>query len=513
MPLNHLFIVYLIGTLLVFLPSFGLAKLFPKAGIAAWKAYVPFYNTWEMQKAVQRPTHWAFWQLIPVVGWFITPGIFIEFVKAFGKFSLGQHTLVSLFAPFYFPYLGYKENPNFIGAEGVKRIHKAGWREWVDAAIFAVVAATLIRTFVFEAYTIPSPSMEKTLLVKDFLFVSKFSYGPRIPNTPLSVPFVHNYLPFGSSRKSYTEAIKIPYTRWFASAVKRGDCVVFNFPAGDTVINLPDFQSKVPYYQVCRELGGGDIDKGRQLVLADPDRYPLAIHPVDKTDNYIKRCVAVAGDTLRVDLGEVYINGKKQEMPPDAQMDYILETTVPLDGDIAKSEFNIDLFNTDETTMLGNNKYRINLTAKGAEKLRASGLVKDMHFLLDTTAGYSPAFEPFVWQNKWSVDNYGPIWIPKKGASIRLTDSTYAIYERAIRVYEQNDFYRKDGKFFLNGKETSTYTFKMDYYWMMGDNRHRSQDSRFWGFVPEDRVVGKAWMIWFSWDGGPRWKRFFRIVR
>lgn len=513
MPLNHLFIVYLIGILLIFLPSFGLAKLFPKAGIDSWKAYVPFYNTWEMQKAVKRPTHWVFWQLIPVVGWFITPGIFIEFVKGFGKFSLGQHTLTSLFAPFYFPYLGYKENPNFIGADGVKKIRKQGWREWVDAAIFAVVAATLIRTFVFEAYTIPSPSMEKTLLVKDFLFVSKFSYGPRIPNTPLSVPFVHNYLPFGSSRKSYSEALKIPYTRWFATTVKRGDCVVFNFPAGDTVINLPDYQSKNPFYQVCRDLGGGDMDKGRQMVLSNPEQYPLAIHPADKTDNYIKRCVAVAGDTLKVYEGEVYINGKKQEMPPHAQMDYIVETTQPLDVDFAKSEFNADLLNSDETTVMGNNKYRINLTARGAEKLRQSGLVKEMHFLLDTAAGYSPAFEPFVWRNKWSVDNYGPIWIPKKGASLTLNDSTYAIYERAIRVYEQNDFYQKDGKFYLNGKAISSYTFKMDYYWMMGDNRHRSQDSRFWGFVPEDRVVGKAWMIWFSWDGGPRWKRFFRIVR
>jgi len=513
MPLNHMFIVYLIGTLLVFLPSFGLAKLFPKAGIAAWKAYVPFYNTWEMQKAAQRPTHWVFWQLIPVVGWFITPGIFIEFVKTFGRFSLGQHTMASLFAPFYFPYLAYKENPAFIGPDAVKKHQKKGWREWVDAAIFAVVAATLIRTFVFEAYTIPSPSMEKTLLVKDFLFVSKFSYGPRIPNTPLSVPFVHNYLPFGSSRKSYSEAIQIPYTRWFASPVKRGDCVVFNFPAGDTVINLPDYQSKVPYYQVCRELGNGNMDKGRQIVLADPDQFPLAIHPADKTDNYIKRCVAVAGDTLRVDKGEVYINGQKQQMPPYAQMEYMLETTQPLDADIAKSEYNINLFDPQESTVLGTNKYRINMTTKSAEKLRQSGLVKDLRFMLDTTAANSAAFEGFVLNNRWSIDNYGSIWIPKKGATLPLNAATYDIYQRAIRVYEKNEFSTSNGKYYLNGKEVTSYTFKMDYYWMMGDNRHQSQDSRFWGFVPEDRVVGKAWMIWFSWDGGPRWKRFFKIVR
>lgn len=247
MPLYHLFIVYLIGTLIVFLPSFGFARLFAKAGVPAWKAYVPFYNTWVIQGLTKRPKHWVFWQFIPVVGWFISPGIFIEFAKLWGKFSLGQHTLAALFAPFYFPYLAYKEDPKFIGPAGVKK-HKKHWlREWVDAAIFAVVAATLIRTFVFEAYTIPSGSMEKTLLVKDFLFVSKLSYGPRIPNTPLSVPFVHNYLPVFNT-KSYSEAIKLRYIRWFASSPKRGDVVVFNFPAGDTVIHAKGFESAKPYY-------------------------------------------------------------------------------------------------------------------------------------------------------------------------------------------------------------------------------------------------------------------------
>ncbi len=513
MPLQHIFIVYLISILIVFLPSFGLAKLFTKAGVPAWKAYVPFYNTWMMQELAQRPKHWVFWQFIPVVGWFISPGIFIEFVKLFGKFSLGQHTLASLFAPLYFPYLAYKEDPKFIGSEAVKKYKKPGWREWVDAAIFAVVAATLIRTFVFEAYTIPSPSMEKTLLVRDFLFVSKLSYGPRIPNTPLSVPFVHNYLP-GSSRKSYSELIKIPYTRWFASSPKRGDVVVFNFPEGDTVINKDDYQSKHPYYQLCRELGNGNMDAGRKIVLADPLQYPLAIHPVDKTDNYIKRCIGVAGDTLQIINSNVYINGKKSELPPYSQNDYNVETNVPLDGDVMKEEYDIDIYDPMQSMSLGNNAYRMLLTAKAAEKMKTSGLAKSITVALDTsTANYSPLFENYVWENKWSTDNYGPIWIPKKGATIKLTPQNYPIYERPIRVYEKNNFQMRDGKFYLNGNEVTTYTFKMNYYWMMGDNRHQSQDSRFWGFVPEDRVVGKAWMIWFSWDSGPRWKRLFSIVK
>lgn len=513
MPLNHLLTVYLIGALIVFLPSFGLAKLFVKAGVPAWKAYVPFYNTWIMQGLVKRPKHWVFWQFIPVVGWFISPGIFIEFAKAFGQFGLGQHTAAALAAPVYFPYLAYKKDPKFVGAEAVKRYKKKGWREWVDAAIFAVVAATLIRTFIFEAYTIPSPSMEKTLLVRDFLFVSKLSYGPRIPNTPLSVPFVHNYLP-NSSWKSYSTLIKLPYIRWFASTPKRGDVVVFNFPEGDTVINKDDYQSKHPYYQLCRELGNGDMDKGRKIILSDPDTYPLAIHPVDKTDNYIKRCIAVAGDTLQIINSEVYVNNKKSELPAYSQIDYELETARSLDGDIMNSEYDVDIFDPQQAAAMGGSRYKMILTAKAANKMRASGLVKSLFPVLDTsTAVYNPLFANYVWQFKWSVDNYGPIWIPKKGARLVLTPENYSIYERPIRVYEKNDFYMKDGKFYLNGKETTDYTFKMNYYWMMGDNRHQSQDSRFWGFVPEDHVVGKAWMIWFSWKGGPRWKRFFQIVK
>src|SRR5687767_1325570 len=325
MPLEHVLIVYLISFLLVFLPSFGLSKMFQKAGVASWKAFVPFYNTWVMQDLAKRPKHWVFWQLIPVVGWFITPGIFIEFVKLFGRFSLGDHTLAALFAPFYFPYLGYSDNVRYIGPEGVGRYIKPGWREWVDAAIFAIVAATLIRTFVFEAYTIPSGSMEKTLLVNDFLFVSKFSYGPRIPNTPLSIPFVHNYIP-GTSMRSYTTAMQLPYIRWFSAPVKRGDVVVFNFPEGDTVINLPNYQSFKPYYSLIREEGGGDVNKGRQIVLSDPDKYPIVVHPVDKADNYIKRCIGVAGDTLQIIKGIVHINGVAQPFPPNYLMTYFVET-------------------------------------------------------------------------------------------------------------------------------------------------------------------------------------------
>lgn len=512
MPLQHLLIIYLIGTLLVFLPAFGLAKLFKKAGEQPWKAYVPFYNTWVMQDIAKRPKHWVFWQFIPVVGWFISPGIFIEFAKVFGKFSLGHHTMAALLAPFYFPWLANHKDTRFIGAEVAKKQKKAVWREWVDAAVFAIVAATLIRTFIFEAYTIPSGSMEKTLLVRDFLFVSKLSYGPRIPNTPLSVPFVHNYLPV-TNGKSYSEMIKLPYTRWFAAMPKRGDVVVFNFPAGDTVIHAEGFESAYPYYDIKRKAAAGSRDD--QMILADPQNFPIVVHPVDKTDNYIKRCVGVAGETLEVKEDVVYIDGVKQELPPHAEMYYLVTlNATSLDEDVMRDEYNLDIDKGDYGLTGRPGEYRMLLTGAAKEKMQKNGLIKT----IVTDVGYPGSAGVFPYDtvtahNAWTRDNFGPVWIPKKGASLKLTPENYSIYERTIRVYEKNDFTSRDGKFFLNGKEVTDYTFKMDYFWMMGDNRQGSQDSRYWGFVPEDRIVGKAWMIWFSWEGGPRWSRFFNIVK
>jgi signal peptidase I len=315
--------------------------------------------------------------------------------------------------------------------------------------------------------------------------------------------------------KSYTTVVKLPYIRWFAAPVKRGDVVVFNFPEGDTVINLPDYQSFHPYYTLIREEGNGDMNKGRQIVLSDPDKYPLAIHPPDKTDNYIKRCVGIAGDTLKIIKGVVYINSVAQNFPAKSLMPYLVETNGQLlDEEIMKEEYNVDITNPEQYGVVGQNKYIMNLTADAATKLKNnSSLIHNMTMQVEDTAYYTPQMSNYVFEHGWTVDNYGPIWIPKKGSTLNLRPDNYSIYERAIRVYEHNYFKMQNGKFFLDGKEVTSYTFKMNYYWMMGDNRHGSQDSRFWGFVPEDRVVGKAWMIWFSWEGGPRWNRLFRIVK
>ncbi len=507
MALDQILIVIAIALLLFILPALGLYKLFQKAGRPGWQGFIPLYNTWVMLDIANRPKHWFFWQLIPVVGWFITLGIYIEFVKVYGKYKFYQHALTVFSAGLYFIYLGYNTKTRFVGPDAVKLYKKSTAREWIDAAVFAIVAATLIRTFIFEAYTIPSGSMEKTLLINDFLFVSKFSYGPRIPNTPLSIPFVHNYIP-GTSRKSYSEIIHLPYTRWFASPVKRGDVVVFNFPAGDTVINLPQYQSAIPYYQVIRELGNGNEAIGRQLVLNNPQQYPLAIHPADKSDNYIKRCTGVSGDWIEVKNNEVFVNNQFKKNPPKSLIIYTVVPNVQaLDPETMKEEYDVDFSQLSSNSQSG--QYIIPLTEVAKNKMLANGLAKT---ITPYVTNPQPVF-PYDTIHKWSADNFGPIWIPKKGAKLDLTVENYSLYERAIRVYEHNEFEMKNGQFILNGQPVTSYTFKMDYYWMMGDNRQGSQDSRFWGFVPEDRIVGKASIIWFSWEGGPRWNRLFRTVK
>jgi signal peptidase I len=516
MDFHQILVIYGISLLLSLFPAWGLSKLFPQAGVAGWKGLVPFYNSWVMLDIAKRPKHWFFWQILPVIGWFITLSIYIEFAKVFGKFRFREHVLTALTGGLYFNYLAYDKFTRYIGPEGVKLYKKPSWREWVDAAVFAIVAATLIRIFIFEAYTIPSGSMEKTLLINDFLFVSKFSYGPRLPNTPLSIPFIHNYIP-GTSMRSYSRAIQLPYTRWFSSPVKRGDVVVFNFPAGDTVINHPDFQSLRPYYDVKRAAAMGDMQS--QYVLSHPDEYPIVVHPIDKSDNYIKRCVGVSGDILEVKAGQVFINGQPGELPPKSQIKYLVETNgQQLDHDIMKKKYDIDTEDPNEVEPKGKNVFEMQLTALGLKKMQADGIAINVRPLLEEPATMDPRYWgevlfPYDTIHKWTVDYFGPVWIPKKGVKLKLTPENYSVYQRAIRTYEHNQFTMENGKFFLNGKETDSYTFKMDYYWMMGDNRHESQDSRYWGFVPEDRVVGKAWLIWFSWDHGPRWSRLFRIVK
>ncbi len=488
----------------------GLYGMFRKAGIPAWKALIPFYNTWCMVQKMGLKKYWFFLQFIPIAGQFITIWITIKFVEYFGRFGFWQHGATVLFPFLYFPYLGFSKSEKFAGQAVVDNYKKSTSREWIDAAVFAVVAATIIRTFVFEAYTIPTPSMEKTLLVNDFLFVSKFSYGPRLPNTPIAMPFVHHTLPVLNT-KSYVEWIHLPYTRWFASPVKRNDVVVFNFPVNDTLINDEEkFGSKVTYYEEVRR-------SGRDKVWEDYGSL-IITRPVDKRENFIKRCVGIAGDSIQVINGRVYVNGAAQELFPQSQRYYRLQVPTGEFPDKDKlKEFGINVREEQgDLVQLGNTEWLVNITNEEKKDLK----LPQGYVLSDFIVGFNDQMFsakqlfPYYQANPgWSVDNYGPLWIPRKGAPISLTADNVLRYQRAIEVYEGNHFENRDGKYFINEREASSYTFKMDYYWMMGDNRHNSLDSRYWGFVPEDHVVGKASLIWFSWEGGPRWNRLFRSIK
>jgi signal peptidase I len=509
--------------LLLFIVAFilwhiGLYGMFRKAGIEPWKALIPLYNTWCMVEKMQLKRIWFFLQLIPVAGQFITIWICIKFVEHFGRFGLLQHA-ATVFIPFiYFPYLGYSDKERYAGIPVVKNYKKGAIREWIDAAAFAVVAATLIRTFVFEAYTIPTPSMEKTLLVNDFLFVSKFSYGPRIPNTPIAMPFVHHTIP-GINVKSYVEWIHIPYTRWFASPVKRNDVVVFNFPVNDTLINDEiNFGSRVTYYQEIQRRMLTDHISEDDARARTRDEYGdmIIARPVDKRENFIKRCVAVAGDTLQIKDRVLYINGVAQPFPPYHEFKYTVTTSAPLDPDQLVSmgiKFFPDDPDKNDVRQIDNNSYEINMADGEMASLKMLPTVKSIQPVIHSPQDESIFLFPYVAAYNWSEDNYGPMWIPKKGATIQLTPDNLIRYKRSISVYEGNKFEEKNGQYFINNTPATSYTFKMDYYWMMGDNRHNSLDSRFWGFVPEDHVVGKASLIWFSYDSGPRWSRIFSKIR
>jgi len=483
----------------------GLYGMFKKAGIEGWKALVPFYNTWCMVEKMKLKKYWFFLQLVPIAGQFISIWIAIKFVEHFGRFGVGHHAL-TVFLPFiYFPYLGFSNNERYAGELVVHNYKKSAAREWIDAAAFAVVAATLIRTFVFEAYTIPTPSEEKTLLVNDFLFVSKWAYGPRIPNTPVAMPFVHHSLPY-SSTKAYSEIIHIPYTRWFPSPVKRNDAVVFNFPENDTLINDEEnFGSRTTYYEAVRVMG-------REAVWAEygPEKRDIIItRPVDKRENFIKRCVAIAGDTLEVRSGIVFINGKPQPLFPQSERMYKAIGFVPDEDNLKAMGIHVRTEQGDIRTE-ADGSMLVNITNEEKASLSPANAAKFATYIEPPGNRLFPYYNA---SSGWSADNYGPLWIPAKGASITLTPDNLIRYRRCIVAYEGNKLEVNNGKVFINDKEASTYTFKMDYFWLMGDNRHNSLDSRYWGFVPEDHVVGKASLIWFSWEKGPRWSRIFKSIK
>ncbi len=488
----------------------GIYSLLKKAGVDATKAMLPIYNTWEVVKLCQISKIWFWIQLIPILGQFVSLWISIIFVMHFKKVNLLQHTLTVLVPFIYLPYLGFSKETKWYGAEALVHYHKPASREWIDAAVFAVVAATLIRTFIFEAYVIPTESMEKTLLVNDFLFVDKITYGARIPQTPISFPFVHNTLPGAPTTPSYVKWIQLDYNRLpKVREINRNDVVVFNFPAGDTIINDPDYGSKNPYYDVLRS---PEFNGDREKLKA---QFPILVHPIDKTDNYIKRCVGIPGDIIQVKESHLWVNGQPAYVANNAQTEYVVVTNgKPLPEDFIEDSLGISISEATSDFRVFDSKantYLINMTAGAAESLKKLSQVISVTSFVENTVGYT--FPNDVLHFPFSVDNFGPIRIPKKGDVVNLNDSTIELYRRLITNYEHNTLVKVNDQYVLNGQPANTYIVKQNYYWMMGDNRHRSQDSRYWGYVPETHIVGRAAVIWFSYNKSIRWNRLFNRIK
>jgi len=358
-----------------------------------------------------------------------------------------------------------------------KKSKKGELRNWIEAILFAVVAATILRTFLIEAYTIPTSSMEKSMLIGDFLFVSKTSYGPRVPITPIAFPLVHHTLPFSKNKKSYSEAIKLPYHRMKGfGEVKRNDCVVFNWPA--------------------EKLG----------------------RPVDKKENYVKRCVGVPGDKIEIINGALKVNDQPQEEPIGMKKQFIYKVKTTNTGLNPKILY--DKFDITEGRRGGNpNEYNLFLTDNSSEGIKKFNNVISVEKNIDTNKRNLEYIFPNNKSTDWNIDNFGPIVIPKNGSSVKLDSSNIDLYRDIIEIYESNLLNVENNKIFINDTLVSEYTFKMDYYWMMGDNRHNSADSRMWGFVPENHIVGKALFVWMSWDTNAkglkkiRWDRLFTSVK
>ena len=353
---------------------------------------------------------------------------------------------------------------------------KSELRTWVEAIAFAVVAAHILRTFFIEAYTIPTSSMEKSMLIGDFLFVSKLAYGPRVPMTPVAVPLVHHTIP-GTKKKSYSEIVKVPYHRMKGLGdIKRNDCVVFNWPA--------------------EKLN----------------------RPVDKKENYVKRCVGIAGDKIEIVNGQLMVNDEPQAEPEGMkkQFTYNVKTKGSgLNPKLLYKKFDI----TEGSRGSNMNEYNLFLTDEALEGLNEFKNVKSITQNIDTTYNSPQYYFPNNNDHLWNIDNYGPILIPKKGSSIDLTMENIDLYKDIIEIYEENTLKISENNIYINDSLASSYKFKMNYYWMMGDNRHNSADSRMWGFLPENHVVGKALFVWMSWDKNGkglnkiRWDRLFSSVK
>ena len=484
----------------------GTWKLYVKAGRKAWEAFIPVYNAVILMKIISRPWWWVIIMFLPIVNLIMIPAAWVETARAFGKDTKLDALLCIVTLGFYLYYLNYVADVNYV--ENRKLSPKTSTGEWITSILFAIVAATIVHTYFFQPFVIPSSSLEKSLLVGDFLIVSKLHYGPRAPMTTVGAPMVHDTIPvlktksylyddnFEERNTSWKNKLQLPYLRLPGfENVERNDIVVFNQPA-DTLLDMNNFNPDRNYYK-----------------------------PIDKKTNLVKRCVGVAGDTLEIRNGYVYINGKQNKLPARSHLQFSYEVVLkqPHTNQAEQNRFfellkKIDI--TDRTGLVSNDRYIISAATKEAiAKLKIQPNIADVVPILRNPGEREDIF-PRDPNYNWNVDHFGPIWIPKEGATVELNTENIALYKRAISEYEGNKVVTRGNQILINDQPVTSYTFKQDYYWMMGDNRHNSIDSRYWGFVPYNHIFGKPVFIWMSIDGindgiknwSFRWDRIFTTV-
>lgn len=471
-------LVLLVLFILAYLSWAGLYKMFEKAGKPGWQALVPILNFYVWLQIIGRPVYWMLLLFVPIINVFIYSYMHIDLVRSFGKKSLGEHA-ASILIPFiYFPKIGFNPEDKYLGqASTFPKEVKTKGREWTEAIVFAVVAATLIRWMIMEAFVIPTPSMENSLLVGDYLFVSKLHYGARTPKTIVQFPLTHQTI-WGTNIPSYLDWIQLPQYRLPSlSEVKRNDVVVFNYP--------PEFD-----------------------------------HPTDLKTNYIKRCVAEAGDVIEIKNRQVIVNNEPVNFPEKGQHNYFIKFK---QGRISNYNLKhiIDKLNKDPEADISNiypDGFEISLMPEEAKIVSGLDFVENV--TLDIPSQRNPVLYPYNKDYQWSQDNYGPIYVPKEGDKLDITHENLVMYEMVLTKYEgHDDLVIKNDKLYIDGNEVKEYTFKQNYYFMMGDNRHNSADSRYWGFVPADHIVGKAVFIWLSMDKNQpiwnqvRWGRLFNLIK
>ncbi|WP_430613728.1 signal peptidase I [Flavobacterium sp. JP2137] len=454
----------------------GTWKLYQKAGRKPWEALVPVYNAIVLMKIINRPSWWVILLFIPIVNLIMFPVVWVETLRSFGKNKTVDTVLGVATLGLYIYYINYAVDVTYIPNRSLKPATSSG--ETVSSILFAVVVATLIHTYVVQPFTIPTSSLEKTLLVGDFLFVSKINYGPRTPMTTIALPMVHDSIPFTKS-KSYLIKPHLPYFRFPGfEKVQHNDIVVFNWPT-DTVYDFSGRPGKGVY------------------------------KPIDKKSNYVKRTVGLPGERFEIRDGVVYTNDKELILNDRAKLQYAYK--IATDGTAVDQNYILnELKITDRFGYIAaDTLYFSAITQEAIEKLQSFSYIKEAIRIIDR----EPTTAIFPHSKKWSQDNLGPIAIPYKGEVVQLNAETLPFYQRLITDYENNTLEVQGDQIKINGVSTSEYTIKQDYYFMMGDNRHNSLDSRYWGFVPEDHIVGKPVFVWMSLDQNIPWGKAIDKIR